>query len=102
MTSHFLGYLPVFSRVLLSIVLKSASSRYNIVNIISIYHILKVPKLKFCIKVEAMDPDAGENGQVTYQIVRTEPVTASSLFTIDKDTGYISTAAEIDRETYEK
>ena len=49
-----------------------------------------------------MDPDAGENGQVTYQIVRTEPVTASSLFTIDKDTGYISTAAEIDRETYEK
>ena len=49
-----------------------------------------------------MDPDAGENGQVTYQIVRTEPVTASSLFTIDNDTGYISTAAEIDRETYEK
>ena len=49
-----------------------------------------------------MDPDADENGQVTYQIVRTEPVTASSLFTIDKDTGYISTAAEIDRETYEK
>ena len=54
------------------------------------------------IKVEAMDPDAAANGQVTYQIVRTEPVTASALFTIDKDTGYISTAAEIDRETYEK
>ena len=49
-----------------------------------------------------MDPDAAENGQVIYQIVRTEPVTASALFTIDKDTGYISTAAEIDRETYEK
>ena len=49
-----------------------------------------------------MDPDAAENGQVTYQIVRTEPVTASALFTIDKDTGYISTADEIDRETYEK
>lgn len=54
------------------------------------------------IQVEAMDPDAGKNGQVTYQIVRTEPISASSLFTIDKDTGYISTAAEIDRETYEK
>lgn len=41
-------------------------------------------------KVTANDPDAGENGRVTY---RTVPGGGSAFFTLNKDTGKYSTAS---------
>lgn len=40
------------------------------------------------VKVTANDPDAGENGRVTY---RTVPGGGSAFFTLNKDTGMFST-----------
>lgn len=40
------------------------------------------------VRVTAHDPDAGENGRVTY---RTAPGGSSPFFTLNKDTGELST-----------
>ncbi|MEQ2178912.1 hypothetical protein GOODEAATRI_019079 [Goodea atripinnis] len=48
------------------------------------------------VKVTANDPDAGENGRVTY---RTLPEGGSNLFTLNKDTGVISLSRSLHGKT---
>lgn len=55
------------------------------------------------IKVEAADPDSDSNGQVTYSLgsmmySEENPDTLGSTFTIDVDSGWISTRQELDHE----
>lgn len=57
------------------------------------------------IQVQALDPDSGANGQVTYSLgASTQPDgdldTAAGAFSIDSNTGWISTLKELDHETY--
>ena len=54
------------------------------------------------IKVEAMDADEGKNGAVHYSIISTKPKSASNIFVIESETGYISTSDEIDRELFDR
>lgn len=55
----------------------------------------KVLILNF-LQVNATDLDSNENGQITYSIVRGDN---HNQFTIDPNTGYISVADMLDRET---
>ncbi|XP_061658390.1 protocadherin Fat 3-like isoform X4 [Syngnathoides biaculeatus] len=49
------------------------------------------------VQVRALDPDRGSNGQVTYSLE--EPTSAAtSVFSIDSKTGWITTAAAVDHE----
>ncbi|KAG7469991.1 hypothetical protein MATL_G00134680, partial [Megalops atlanticus] len=54
------------------------------------------PPGTFVLRVQAHDPDIGVNGEVKYGIMHRDG--ASSGFTIDPDTGVISTTASFDRE----
>lgn len=48
------------------------------------------------LKVTATDLDSNENGQVSYAIIKGDNY---NQFAVDSDTGYISVADELDRET---
>uniref|UniRef100_A0A8C7JEC9 FAT atypical cadherin 3a n=1 Tax=Oncorhynchus kisutch TaxID=8019 RepID=A0A8C7JEC9_ONCKI len=55
------------------------------------------------IQVQALDPDSGANGQVTYNLgtlaqSEGEPDQSTETFTIDSNTGWISTLKELDHE----
>ncbi|CAB1348171.1 unnamed protein product, partial [Coregonus sp. 'balchen'] len=55
------------------------------------------------IQVQALDPDSGANGQVTYSLCTLaqsegEPDQSTETFTIDSNTGWISTLKELDHE----
>uniref|UniRef100_A0A3P8YCB2 FAT atypical cadherin 3a n=1 Tax=Esox lucius TaxID=8010 RepID=A0A3P8YCB2_ESOLU len=57
------------------------------------------------IQVQALDPDSGSNGQVTYSLgalahSEGQPDQSTETFTIDSNTGWISTLKELDHETY--
>ncbi|XP_029629523.1 protocadherin Fat 3a isoform X1 [Salmo trutta] len=57
------------------------------------------------IQVQALDPDSGANGQVTYSLgmlaqSEGEPDQSTQTFTIDSNTGWISTLKELDHEMY--
>ncbi|XP_069022576.1 protocadherin Fat 3a isoform X10 [Embiotoca jacksoni] len=56
------------------------------------------------IQVQALDPDSGANGQVTYQLgtsIQSEgdSDTLADTFSIDSNTGWISTRKDLDHET---
>lgn len=48
------------------------------------------------LQVTATDLDSGENGRVTYSIIKGDN---DGQFTIDEDTGYLSVANKLDRES---
>ena len=50
---------------------------------------------KFLTQIEAFDPDSGENGRVTYEILTNDTFLP---FTIDENTGMISCTTSLDRE----
>ncbi|KAI1893987.1 hypothetical protein AGOR_G00129330 [Albula goreensis] len=55
------------------------------------------------IQVRALDPDWGANGQVTYSLApspSTETDWSPDTFTIDSNTGWISTLKDLDHETF--
>jgi len=54
-------------------------------------------------EVFAIDADAGENGEVTYELISYEPdVEKGQLFKVDPDTGLIRCHKELDRETLDR
>ena len=50
----------------------------------------------------ADDEDSGENGKISYSIVRAEPAAAKELFGIDAGTGQIYNRQLIQRQDYER
>jgi len=50
------------------------------------------------LKVRAVDMDTGQNGNVTYALVRANDQTAAERFQVERQTGVVRTADVFDRE----
>ena len=64
---------------------------YNVM--VVLYHNFTHPQ------VHADDPDTGDGGSVQYSISSTTPLDVRSDFSINEDTGIITLAGTLDRET---